>query len=142
MARTARRYRRELKSEINVVPLIDVLLVLLLVFMATTPINVQSVEVELPNSDNSKIMSNTNNVPIIIEVSDTGQYTLVINHQRMALRSQEQLEAQVKSRLVANPKAVFLIGGAKDVPYDEIIKVLSVLHQAHVTSVGLITHPI
>ena len=103
MARARGRGRRELKSEINIVPLLDVLLVLLLIFMATAPIITQSVEVDLPP---------------------------------------EQVIAEAKRRLEANEKTVFLIGGAKDVPYDEIIKALNLLHSAGVKSVGLMTKPI
>ncbi|KNS34939.1 colicin uptake protein TolR, partial [Salmonella enterica subsp. enterica serovar Saintpaul] len=50
--------------------------------------------------------------------------------------------AEVKRHLQANPKTVFLIGGAKEVPYDEIIKALNLLHSAGVKSVGLMTQPI
>ncbi|MBN0889125.1 biopolymer transporter ExbD, partial [Pseudomonas aeruginosa] len=54
----------------------------------------------------------------------------------------EQVIAEAKRRLEANEKTVFLIGGAKDVPYDEIIKALNLLHSAGVKSVGLMTKPI
>lgn len=50
--------------------------------------------------------------------------------------------SEAQRRLEANPKTVFLIGGAKEVPYDEIIKALNLLHQAGVKSVGLMTQPI
>lgn len=142
MARIPGRHRCELKSEINIVPLLDVLLVLLLIFMATAPIITQSVEVELPDVADPKTVSSADNLPVILEVSGVGQYTLVMDHQRMALLPPEQVAAEAKSRLVANPKTVFLIGGAKDVPYDEIIKALNILHQVGVTSVGLMTQPI
>ena len=102
MARARGRGRRDLKSEINIVPLLDVLLVLLLIFMATAPI---------------------------------------ITH-RLERLPPEQVVAEVSSRFKANPKTVFLIGGAKDVPYDEIIKALNLLHSAGVKSVGLMTQPI
>lgn len=142
MTRIPIRHRRELKSEINIVPLLDVLLVLLLIFMATAPIITQSVEVDLPDAADSKTVSSADNLPVILEVSGVGQYTLVMDHQRMALLPPEQVAAEAKSRLVANPKTVFLIGGAKDVSYDEIIKALNILHQVGVTSVGLMTQPI
>ncbi|MCP1065146.1 colicin uptake protein TolR [Serratia symbiotica] len=142
MARIPGRHRRELKSEINIVPLLDVLLVLLLIFMATALIITQSVEVDLPDAADSKTVSSTDNMPVILEVSGVGQYTLVMDRQRMALLPPEQVAAEAKSRLVANPKTVFLIGGVKDVPYDEIIKALNILHQVGVTSVGLMTQPI
>ncbi|MDX5627846.1 MULTISPECIES: colicin uptake protein TolR [unclassified Brenneria] len=137
-----RRGRRELKSEINIVPLLDVLLVLLLIFMATAPIITQSVEVDLPEATDSKTVSSNDNPPVIVEVSGVGQYSLVIEQKRMEQLPAEQIVAEARARLTENPKAVFLIGGAKDVPYDEIIKALNLLHQAGVKSVGLMTQPI
>ncbi|ADZ41801.1 TPA: colicin uptake protein TolR [Yersinia enterocolitica] len=142
MARVRGRKRRELKSEINIVPLLDVLLVLLLIFMATAPIITQSVEVDLPDATDSKTVSSDDNPPVIVEVSGVGQYSLVIDHQRMEQLPSEQVVAEAQARLKSNPKTVFLIGGAKEVPYDEIIKALNMLHQAGVTSVGLMTQPI
>ncbi|WP_350316959.1 colicin uptake protein TolR [Pectobacterium aroidearum] len=141
MARV-RRGRRELKSEINIVPLLDVLLVLLLIFMATAPIITQSVEVDLPDATDSKTVSSNDNPPVIVEVSGIGQYSLVVEQIRMEQLPAEQVVAEAQSRLATNPKTVFLIGGAKDVPYDEIIKALNLLHQAGVKSVGLMTQPI
>ncbi len=142
MARVRGRKRRELKSEINIVPLLDVLLVLLLVFMATAPIITQSVEVDLPDATDSKTVSTDDNPPVIVEVSGVGQYTIVIDHQRMEQLPEQQVIAEASQRIQANPKTVFLIGGAKEVPYDEIIKALNLLHKAGVKSVGLMTQPI
>jgi len=142
MARTGRRGRRELKSEINIVPLLDVLLVLLLIFMATAPIITQSVEVDLPDATDSQTVSTNDDPPVIIEVSGVGQYSVVVEKDRMDQLPSEQVIAEAQLRLQANPKTVFLIGGAKDVPYDEIIKALNLLHQAGVKSVGLMTQPI
>ncbi|ADU68447.1 MAG: colicin uptake protein TolR [Pantoea sp.] len=142
MARTRGRGRRDLKSEINIVPLLDVLLVLLLIFMATAPIITQSVEVDLPDATDSKTVSSDDNPPVIVEVSGVGQYSLVVDHDRMNQLPPEQVVSEAQRRLEANPKTVFLIGGAKDVPYDEIIKALNLLHQAGVKSVGLMTQPI
>lgn len=143
MARSrGRRNRREGKSEINIVPLLDVLLVLLLIFMATAPIITQSVEVDLPDATDSKAVPSDDNPPVIVEVSGVGQYTIVVDHQRMEQLPEQQVIAEATSRIQANPKTVFLIGGAKDVPYDEIIKALNMLHQAGVKSVGLMTQPI
>jgi biopolymer transport protein TolR len=75
MARVRGRSRRELKSEINIVPLLDVLLVLLLIFMATAPIITQSVEVDLPDATDSKTVSSDDNPPVILEVSGVGQWS-------------------------------------------------------------------
>ncbi len=113
-----RRGRRELKSEINIVPLLDVLLVLVLIFMATAPIITQSVEVDLPDATDSKAVSSDDNPPVIVEVAGVGQYSLVVDHNRMEQLPPEQVVAEARSRITANPKTVFLIGGAEDVPYD------------------------
>ncbi|WGL99217.1 colicin uptake protein TolR [Arsenophonus sp. aPb] len=140
MART--RHKRELKSEINIVPLLDVLLVLLLIFMATAPIISQSVKVELPDAAQAEIVSGSDNPPIILEVSGVGQYSVIIDGHREELLPPEQIAAITKAALVKNPQAIFLIGGAKDVPYEEVIKALNILHQAGIKSVGFMTQPI
>ncbi|KLU15182.1 MULTISPECIES: colicin uptake protein TolR [Xenorhabdus] len=141
MAHTRSR-RRELKSEINIVPLLDVLLVLLLIFMATAPIITQSVEVDLPDSVDSKTVSSTDNPPVIVEVSGVGQYNMIVNQERLELLPEQQIVAEAQTVMKANPKTIFLIGGSKEVPYDEIIKALNMLRQAGVKSVGLMTQPI
>ncbi len=142
MARRHRRGRCELKSEINIVPLLDVLLVLLLIFMATAPVIMESVEVDLPEAVNAKTVSGTDNLPVIIEVSGIGQYSIVADRERREQLPQSQVISQAKAYLSANPKTAFLIAGAREVPYDEIIKALNMLHKAGVTSVGLMTQPI
>ena len=140
MARARGRGRRELKSEINIVPLLDVLLVLLLIFMATAPIITQSVEVDLPDATESQAVKSNDDPPVIVEVS--GQYSVKVGQETLSQLPPEQVIAEAKRRLEANEKTVFLIGGAKDVPYDEIIKALNLLHSAGVKSVGLMTKPI
>ena len=91
--------RRELKSEINIVPLLDVLLVLLLIFMATAPIISQSVEVDLPDASDSQSVSTNDNPPVILEVSGVGRYTLVVKQDRLELLPEEQIIAAAKQYL-------------------------------------------
>lgn len=141
-ARAHGRGRRELKSEINIVPLLDVLLVLLLIFMATAPIITQSVEVDLPDANETQAVSTNDDPPVIVEVSGVGQYSVNVGQDKMSQLPPEQVIAEAQRHMQANPKTVFLIGGAKDVPYDEIIKALNLLHSAGVKSVGLMTKPI
>ena len=140
MARNSRR--RELKSEINIVPLLDVLLVLLLIFMATALIISQSVEVDLPDATDTQTVSSSDNPPVILEVAGVDQYNLLVDGERMELLPPEQISAVAKEQLEKNPKTIFLIGGAKEVPYDEVIKALNMLHGAGIKSVGLMTQPI
>lgn len=136
-----RNNRYSTKSEINIVPLLDVLLVLVLIFMATAPIISQSVEVDLPRASAAKTVTPSENKPIIIEVADIGVYTLVINQERHTNLPEEQVVEEVKQQLDENKNTVFLVGGAKNVPYKEIIKALNLLQSAGVKSVGLMTEP-
>lgn len=137
----SRRSRYATKSEINIVPLLDVLLVLVLIFMATAPIISQSVEVDLPEASESKTVAASESKPIIIEVAAVGVYTLIIDQDRQTNLPKEQIIAEVKQQLVMNEKAVFLVGGSKNVPYEEIINALNMLQSAGVKSVGLMTQP-
>ncbi|WP_392553254.1 colicin uptake protein TolR [Orbus wheelerorum] len=137
----SRRSRYSTKSEINIVPLLDVLLVLVLIFMATAPIISQSVEVDLPQASESTTVASSESKPIIIEVAGMGIYTLVIDQDRQENLPKEQIISEVKQQLAANAKAVFLVGGAKNVPYEEIINALNLLQASGVKSVGLMTQP-
>jgi Biopolymer transport protein len=110
--------------------------------MATAPIISQSVEVDLPEASESKTVTTSENKPIIIEVSGVGVYTLIINQDRSSNLTREQIIAEVKQQLSVNEKAIFLIGGGKNVPYEEIIKALNMLQSAGVKSVGLMTQPV
>lgn len=142
MAYKRSRRGRDTKAEINIVPLLDVLLVLLLIFMATAPIITQSVEVDLPDATDSTAVASDNKPPVIVEVSGIGQYTLRIGAESIPQIPEQQVVAEAQARLAEDPKTVFLIGGAKEVPYDEVIKALNMLHKAGVKSVGLMTQPI
>lgn len=138
-----RRSKRDVKAEINIVPLLDVLLVLLLIFMATAPIISQSVEVDLPQTTDAKtVTSDDDNPPVILEVAGIGQYAILVNNVRRPELTAEDIVAEVKVMLQDRPKTVFLIGGAKEVPYEEVIKALNMLKEAGVTSVGLMTQPL
>ncbi|AFP85019.1 colicin uptake protein TolR [secondary endosymbiont of Ctenarytaina eucalypti] len=137
-----KRFHGTIKSEINIVPLLDVLLVLVLIFMATAPVITQSVEVNLPDSTDSRIVGQDENPTIIVEVTGIGQYNLMVDQRRQENLSSEKIFSEVQAHITTNTKTVFLIGGAKEVPYDGIIKALNLLHRAGAHSVGLMTRPI
>ncbi|EIJ71187.1 MULTISPECIES: colicin uptake protein TolR [Pasteurellaceae] len=137
-----RSKERHIKSEINIVPFLDVLLVLVLIFMATAPIITQSVEVDLPDAVESQNVSTEDKVPVIIEVAGIGQYAISIAGKRSENLTEEMVTAQTKTEFEKDPNTMFLIGGARDVPYEEVIKALNLLHLAGIKSVGLMTDPI
>lgn len=139
-----RSKRKDIKSEINIVPFLDVLLVLLLIFMATAPIISQSVEVDLPEDRHSQSVSNEDKTPVILEVAGGDLFKLKIDGNYMQTNGQEQLSTEdvVAYSAEAYQKdnnTLFLVAGGKDVPYEEVMKGISLLKDAGVKSVGLMT---
>ena len=137
-----RRQRRDIKSEINIVPFLDVLLVLVLIFMATAPIISQSVEGELPDAVQSQNVSTEDKTPVILEVSGVGQYAISIGGNRTENLTEDMVTQISKQEFDKDNNTMFLVGGAKEVPYEEVIKALNLLHLAGIKSVGLMTNPI
>ncbi|MDO4627278.1 MAG: colicin uptake protein TolR [Pasteurellaceae bacterium] len=137
-----RSRKKSIKSEINIVPFLDVLLVLVLIFMATAPIISQSVQVDLPDAVESQSVSNEDKTPVILEVAGVGQYALSIGGQRSEGLSEEMVTEMSKQEFDKDANTTFLVGGASTVPYEEVIKALNLLHQAGIKQVGLMTDPI
>ena len=138
----ARRQRKAIKSEINIVPFLDVLLVLVLIFMATAPIISQSVQVELPDSVQSQEFSNEDKVPVMLEVAGIGKYAISIGGERQEGLTEDMVTQLSRQEFDKDNNTLFLVGGAKEVPYEEVIKALNLLHLAGIKSVGLMTNPI
>lgn len=139
-----RRKRKDIKSEINIVPFLDVLLVLLLIFMATAPIISQSVEVDLPEDRHSQSVSNEDKTPVILEVAGVGLFKLKIDGNYVQSNAQEQLSeeevvAYSGEAFQKDNNTLFLVAGGKDVPYEEVMKGISLLKDAGIKSVGLMT---
>lgn len=137
-----RSRNKSIKSEINIVPFLDVLLVLVLIFMATAPIISQSVQVDLPDAVESQSVSNEDKTPVILEVAGPGQYTLSIGGQRNEGLTEQMVTEMSKQEFEKDPNTLFLVGGASTVAYEEVIKALNLLHLAGIKSVGLMTDPI
>lgn len=140
----SRRKRNDIKSEINIVPFLDVLLVLLLIFMATAPIISQSVEVDLPEDKHSQSVSNEDKTPVILEIAGIGVYKMKIDGNYIQQNERENLEEQEVIAYAAEAfgkdnNTLFLVAGGKDVPYEEVIKGISLLKEAGVDKAGLMT---
>jgi len=136
--------RRKPMSEINVVPYIDVMLVLLVIFMATAPLLTQGVNVDLPNAPSATIDDPTED-PLVISVrSDSAIFlNLGIDNAedegtRVTIYS---LEDQAAKILRARPEVAVYVKADESLDYGEVIRVMSVLQKAGANSVGLITDP-
>ena len=137
--------RRRPMSEINVVPYIDVMLVLLVIFMATAPLMMQGVEIDLPNTD-SKPLSNEQDDPLVITVDDEGR---IFVNTGMPRAGEEGTRATIYSladqaaRIIdARPEIAVYVRADKGIAYGEVIEVMTVLQRAGATSVGLVTEPV
>lgn len=139
MARSRRRNKRRPMGEINVVPYIDVMLVLLVIFMITAPMLTQGVDVELPNANAAPIQDTEDDV-MIASVDASGQYFLDFGGEQSAI-SLAQLQERVRKVFSQNPKISVLVRGDKNVSYGEVIGLMVALQGAGVPNVGLVTEP-
>ncbi len=121
-------------SEINVTPLVDVMLVLLIVFMISAPLMQQGIQVDLPKA----------NAPTLSEIPD--QLVLVVDKNRtLTMNGNKIPEGTLRARLAAiakaKPEIQVFIQGDKSVPYGTIAEVMAEVKQAQITRVGLVTEP-
>ena len=134
------RIRKRPMAEINVVPYIDVMLVLLVIFMITAPLLTQGVKVELPQAD-AEVVESTNDEPLIVTVDAAGNYHLNIGDDTRKGIGAEELKKRVATVLRHKPKIQVLVRGDRDVNYGKVVRAMTLLKQAGVESVGLVTEP-
>ncbi|EKF9276809.1 ExbD/TolR family protein [Vibrio cholerae] len=136
--------KREMKAEINVVPYIDVMLVLLIIFMVTSPFVTQGVDVELPKTHSAKsaqdLAGDSDSSFIIVEIDKEGNLGLSVNDEEVQRGLPiEDVIVRVKAELSLKPNSPVAVGGDAATPYAEIVLVLDELGQAGIPKVGLLT---
>ncbi|MFA0145072.1 protein TolR [Vibrio lentus] len=136
--------KRKMTAEINVVPYIDVMLVLLIIFMVTSPFVTQGVDVELPKASTAKsaqdFLGDENASFIIVEVNKDGELGLSVNDEEVQRGlSIEDIIVRVKAELSLNPNSPVAVGGDAATPYAEVVLLLDELSRAGVPKVGLLT---
>lgn len=139
MPRLKRRQKKRPMSEINVVPYIDVMLVLLVIFMITAPMLTQGVDVDLPKANASPIQETETDV-LIASVDADGQYFIDIGGSQESI-SLTDLQDRVRKVLLQNANLPVLVRGDKNVPYGQVIGLMVALQSAGVPNVGLVTEP-
>ncbi|HHJ17315.1 MAG TPA: protein TolR [Gammaproteobacteria bacterium] len=127
-------------SEINVVPYIDVMLVLLVIFMITAPLLNQGIEVDLPQAD-AEPVDETQQDPLVLTVDAEGQYFLNVGGDPEQAIDAETLVLRVAAVLRQRPRATVLVRGDASVDYGQVVAAMSLLQQAGAARVGLITEP-
>lgn len=123
-------------SEINVVPYIDVMLVLLVIFMVTTPLLTQGVEVDLPEAVSNEVDNDIE--PFLLVVDRNGQLSL---NEEKQITAGEEVVRQARIVFKRSPKTPFLVKGDRHVEYQAVMNAMVLLQQAGIPKVGLVTEP-
>lgn len=129
---------RRAVAEINVVPYIDVMLVLLVIFMATAPLLMQGVEVDLPKADSSPV-SDSDAEPLIVSIDAQARLYLNLGASDDQALSMETVKQRVATVLKRNPEKTVMVWGDAAVSYGEVVVLMSELQEAGAPSVGLVT---
>ena len=129
---------RRAVAEINVVPYIDVMLVWLVIFMATAPLLLQGVEVDLPKADSSPV-SDSDAEPLIVSIDAQARLYLNLGASDDQALSMETVKQRVATVLKRNPEKAVMVWGDAAVPYGEVVVLMSELQEAGAPSVGLVT---
>lgn len=130
-------------AEINVVPYIDVMLVLLVIFMITTPLLSQGVKVDLPQAK-AEALAQKDHEPIVVSINDHGQYFVNLAAKPSVPMDVSAIQLLVRDTLTKdginnpNPRPV-LVKADQSVNYGVVVKIMALLQQAGATSVGLVT---
>lgn len=130
--------KRRAVCEINVVPYIDVMLVLLIIFMITAPIVQQGVEIELPKLTANSLPPDQQE-PVILTISKTGDYYLNIGDNLKKPVSDDVVTQRITLVLKQKPQTPVLVRGDKDVDYGAVTTAMVLLQSAGVEKVGLMT---
>ncbi|MDT8404260.1 protein TolR [Sulfuriflexus sp.] len=133
-----RRQRKKPISEINVVPYIDVMLVLLIIFMVTTPLLTQGVAVDLPQADANPVDSK-NLEPLVITVDVDGNYYVSIGDDQDKPIDNEALVQRVAAVMQYKPGTPVLVRGDENVNYGKVVVAMTLIQQAGAPNVGLLT---
>ncbi|HET7930215.1 MAG TPA: protein TolR [Rhodanobacteraceae bacterium] len=139
MALQHRRQRRRRMAEINIVPYIDVMLVLLIIFMVTAPMLNLGADIQLPQSAAKALQDEKQ--PVVVRVDRQGDVFLVLGKGVPEKVDDATLVKELSAFVKQDPKVSVLLGGDKRVDYGRVNQVLGLLQQAGVAKVGLMSQP-
>ncbi len=136
----AKATRRKLMSEINVVPYIDVMLVLLVIFMVTAPLMTQGIKVDLPEAMSGPLEVDDDEPMLVVSVKANGSYYMNVGEEEEAVPLKE-VQTRAAKIILARPDIKVLVEGDKNLPYGVIVDLMNTLQVAGASGVGLITEP-
>ena len=136
--RQQRQQRRRPMSEINVVPYIDVMLVLLVIFMITAPLLTQGVRVDLPQADAEPLPAEADD-PVVISVNAGGEFFIDVGEGKNDPVDEDTLITRVAAVLKYKPKTPIMVRGDRNVDYGRVVEAMVLIQAAGAPGVGLIT---
>jgi biopolymer transport protein TolR len=134
--------KRKLMGEINVVPYIDVMLVLLVIFMVTAPLLTQGIEVKLPKANSEPITEVSNSTPLVLSVDAQGNLYLDAGEGEDSPRSGKDIVATVGAVLRNKPDTPILVKADREVPYGHVVGAMVLLQQGGALNIGFVTDPL
>ena len=134
--------KRKLMGEINVVPYIDVMLVLLVIFMVTAPLLTQGIEVELPKAGAEPIESAADKLPLILSVDAAGNLYLSVGDDEEEPVDARTIVANVRAILKNSPDTPILVKADRAVEYGFVVGAMVLLQQGGAENVGFVTDPL
>jgi biopolymer transport protein TolR len=134
--------KRRLMGEINVVPYIDVMLVLLIIFMITAPLLTQGIKVDLPKGAAEPLPTQSNQPPLVLSVDAQGKLYLNIGATPREPVDDQTVLVRASAALRSNPDRAVLVNGDQAVSYGRIVQAMVILQQAGARKVGFQTDPL
>ena len=128
--------KKKLTAEINVVPYIDVMLVLLIIFMVLSPLLIQGIEVNLPQTDTTKM--SVQNEPLVISIDANGKYFINIGDEQLPI-DLEELKNKSLFIFSANPDIEVVFQGDKSVSFDSVAKAMAAVQSVGIEKIGIVT---
>ncbi|MFK5892650.1 MAG: protein TolR [Pseudomonadota bacterium] len=136
-----KKIKRKPLAEINVVPYIDVMMVLLVIFMISTPLLTQGVKVDLPQATTQTLEIEVTDT-LIVKVDQRGSYYLTLGAGKEESVTRDTLLEQVKQQMLQKPNTTVLVAGDEQAEYRLVMDLLVLLSDADVPNVGLMTKPV
>ena len=134
--------KRKLMGEINVVPYIDVMLVLLVIFMVTAPPLTHGIEVDLPKAAAEPIQDVPNSPPLVLSVDKEGNLYINVGDDEDKPTTGEEVIRRVGIVLRTSPETPILVKADRAVPYGNVVGAMVVLQQGGAESIGFVTDPL
>lgn len=134
--------KRKLMGEINVVPYIDVMLVLLIIFMVTAPLMTQGIEVELPKANAEPIETIPDLDPLVLSVDAEGNFYINAGSGKDEPQTGAEIVRRIGLVLEVKPDTPMFVKADRAVPYGNVVGAMVVLQQAGAQNIGFVTDPL